>query len=123
MRLSELLLLYALVSAGSAGALLAKGGLSRAGDAALLAGFWPLYGPFLLMQIQEAGTIPVGELDFLAALKRASTTPLGRLLPDEETARALARRVTIASGKIEEIEALLARPEFSERAANVRLEE
>src|SRR5207248_4039666 len=100
---------------------LVKNGFGRAGDAALLAGFWPLYGPFLLMQLPE--TVAAGELDFLAALKRASTTPLGRLLPDEETARALARRVTTASGKTEEIEALLARPEFSESAANVRLEE
>jgi hypothetical protein len=123
MRLPELLLLYALVGTGCAGALLVKQGVSRAGDAVLLAGFWPLYGPFLLVQLQEAVAAPSGEIDFLAAMKRASATPLGKLLPDEETARALARRVTIASGKIDEIESLLAKPEFSERAAAARLEE
>ncbi len=125
MKLPELLLLYFLVGAGCAAAVLTRrADAGRAVDAVLLAGFWPLYGPFLLLgNTGEAPAAPTGEMEFLGALKRASQTPLGKLLPDEAGARALAGRVRVAAGKVDEIDLLLAKREFSEEAALTRVRE
>ena len=124
MRLPELLLLYFLVGGGCAVAVWAKrADAGRAVDAALLAGFWPLYGPFLLLGNPPASAKVEEEMEFLSALRRASQTPLGKLLPDETTARALAARLRIAAGKVDEIDRLLARREFSEDAALERVRE
>jgi hypothetical protein len=111
---------------GSALALVVRQARSerRAGDALLLALFWPLYGPLLLARLrdQDHGTA-LSEVAFLVALRRARRTPLGALLPDESTVRALARRLRVAAGKVAEIDGLLGRPEFSEAAAVDRVEE
>ena len=120
MKLGELAVLYAVVGAGAAIALLLRHGAAR--DAMLLAAVWPLYGPFLLLG--PGGAAGAGpQSDFLDALKRASSTPLGKLLPDETTARALARRIDVAESRIAEIERLLAQPEFREDAAAERIRE
>jgi len=125
-KLPDLALLYGLIGLGSAVALVLRQPRAerRAGDALLLGLLWPLYGPLLLARLrdQDHGTV-ASEVAFLVALRRASRTPLGALLPDESTVRALARRLRVAGGKVSEIDGLLQRPEFSEAAALERLEE
>ncbi len=93
-------------------------------DALLMAALWPVYGPFLLARWSGIDEAPGGsEVAFLAALRRAEGTPLAALLPDERTARLLARRLRVAAAKVAEIDALLRRPEFDEPEAVARLEE
>lgn len=121
MKIPELIAIYLVVGAGCAIAITVRAEGPRIVDAMLLAGFWPLYGPFLLMNGEPSGVVASGdangEVDLLVALRRAAATPLGKLLPDAETARALARRVRVASGKVAEIDGLLARRDFSENDA------
>ena len=126
MRLLELGLLYGLIGAGCAVVLLLRrseiGGSYT--DAVLLAGFWPVYGPFLLAKMQGTDEGPEGsEVAFLAALRHARTTPLAVLLPNQQTIRTLARRLRVAAAKVEEIDAILARPEFQEQSALSRQRE
>lgn len=129
MNLLQLLTLYLLVGGGCAAFVLvrAPAGTPRATDAVLVAALWPLYGPFLVLGgdplAGSARGAVRGEVEFLVALRRAAATPLGKLLPDEATARALARRLRVAGGKVEEIDRLLTRPEFSEAAALARSRE
>jgi hypothetical protein len=120
MKLMDLGLLYGLLGFGCACVLLWRrndvGGTWL--DAVLLAGFWPVYGPFLLAKLQGSDDGPEdSEVAFLAALRRARGTPLAALLPDPQTASALARRLRVASGKVQEIDAILARPEFQAKEA------
>lgn len=95
-------------------------------DGVLLGLLWPLYGPFLLMR-GEGEALAQGpaatEVAFLAALRRARQTPLGAVLPDEATARALAERLRVAAAKVAEIDALLAQPVFDEDDVRRRLDE
>ena len=121
MKLTELLLLYALVGAGGALVIVLRGGHHPA-DSALLFLLWPLYGPFLVLQSAPVAAATHGESAFLAAMRGAAGTPLANLLPDEPTARALARRLRAAGSRVAEIDALLARPEFSEDAVRRRQE-
>jgi hypothetical protein len=108
--LVELAVLYALVGGGIAVACLAA---HRAGpaDAALLVPLWPLWGPFLLLRAQDEpeGDASAAELSFLNALRRAARTPLGKLLPDAQTARILGRRLRTVEGRLREIDRVLAR--------------
>jgi hypothetical protein len=120
MRILELAVLYALVGAGCAVAVAAR--RARFADALLVFVLWPLYGPFLLLR-EGAGGGADREVAFLVALRRAGQSPLGSLLPDEPTVRALGRRLRVAAGKVEEIDALLARPALSEEAALRRQQE
>lgn len=128
MRLVELGLLYGLIGLGCAVATFVRSPSDRPGrvtDAVLVAGLWPVYGPFLLLQ-GRVGFVPLpgdSEEAFLAALRRARGTPLSVLLPDETQARALAARLRVAAGKVTEIDALLRSPEFSEREALERQRE
>jgi hypothetical protein len=95
-------------------------------DGVLLGLLWPLYGPFLLMRGEGEAPVqgPAGtEVAFLAALRRARQTPLGAVLPDEATARALAERLRVAAAKVAEIDALLAQPVFDENDVRRRLDE
>jgi hypothetical protein len=110
--------LYALVGAGSAVFVIVRPPpmvSSRWIDALLLFAFWPFYGPLLLSGARSAGTSC--EVGFLAALRRATGTPLSAFLPDAKTALALARRLRVASDKVVEIDELLRRPEFDEELA------
>lgn len=126
MKLLELGLLYGLIGVGCGLVLLLRraevGGSWT--DAVLLTGFWPIYGPFLLARMQGTDEGPEGsEVAFLAALRRARGTPLAVLLPDQRNVTALARRLRVAAGKVQEIDAILARPEFQERSARQRQRE
>jgi hypothetical protein len=120
----SLLVVYAII--GCVAAMLAfthgTGRMGAISDALLLLLFWPLYGPFFLMQCQHQDTAPSDrEAAFLAAIRRASGTPLGSLLPDWSSAKALARRLRVASQKVGELDRLLAQPDFSELATAARL--
>jgi hypothetical protein len=116
--LAALAALYAVVGLGCAIARLAwrAAPTDRVLDAVLLWFLWPLYGPFLLLRL-GAEAPAASETAFIGALRRAGRTPLAAVLPDEATVRVLARRLRIAAGKVEEIEALLERPEFREEDA------
>lgn len=105
MKLPELALLYGLIGVGCAIAVFVRQGRAdrRTGDALLVALLWPLYGPLVLARLQGHDHGPLdSEVAFLVALRRASQTPLGSLLPDEGTVRALARRLRVAAGKVAE---------------------
>lgn len=103
-------------------------------DAVLLGLLWPLYGPFLLMRGDEDAHAggpdalsdarpEAREVAFLGALRRARQTPLGAVLPDEATARALAQRLRVAAAKVAEIDGLLAQPVFDEDDVRRRLDD
>jgi len=87
-------------------------------DAALMLGLWPMAGPLLLSD-GGAGA-DRRERELLVALRRAAATPLGGILPDQATGRALARRLRDAAHRVREIDALLARPDFDASAARAR---
>lgn len=91
----------------------------RIGDALLLLFLWPLFGPFLLLRLQ--GDTTQREVAFLLAMRRAENSPLGAILPDPDTAKQLAVRLRVATGKVEEIDGILLRPEFDEEQAVTRL--
>jgi hypothetical protein len=125
--LSSLLVVYAII--GCVAAILAfaygNGKMGMVSDAILLLLFWPLYGPFFLMQSQRKNMASSATSDreaaFLLAIRRASGTPLASLLPDGRAARALARRLRVAGSKVHELDELLARPDFSEDETAARL--
>lgn len=126
MKLMELGILYCIIGVGCAIVLMVR--RSEVGgswlDAALLTGFWPVYGPFLLARIQGADDGPEGsEVAFLAALRQARGTALAALLPDQQTVLALAKRLRVAAAKVHEIDSILMRPEFQERDAVLRKRE
>ena len=136
MSLTPLAALYVAVGAGCVVAYwgaTARGSVAGASrrvavaDAVLLGLLWPLYGPFLLMRGEGEASVQDGpaatEVAFLAALRRARLTPLGAVLPDEATARALAQRLRVAAAKVAEIDALLAQPVFDEDDVRRRLDE
>lgn len=149
MSLAPLAVLYAVVGAGCVAAFAivhpgARGparapAAARITDAALLLCLWPLYGPVLLLRDREpmgasAGAdtwaqtgasrldaAPGTEAAFLAALRRAADTPLGAVLPDQATARALAARLRVARAKVHEIDHILTQPAFDDADAHRRL--
>jgi hypothetical protein len=115
-----------MVGAGCVVAMLMRSRLRRPGalDLALMALFWPLYGPLVFL----AGAAPPPgretstlEAELLEALARVRGTPLAALLPGPEVGAALAERLRVATRRLEEIDALLARPDFDEAAATERV--
>jgi hypothetical protein len=123
MRLLDLAVVYLIVGAAAMAALSSPRARGRwqIGDALLLFTLWPLYGPFLLLKLTESAPGPAGsDVAFLLALGQARHTSLGALCPDPATVRKLARRLTVAEGKVKEIDALLGKPEFSETGALAR---
>jgi hypothetical protein len=123
MRLPELAALYLLVGIGAAAAFLALRRPVTATtlvDAALLGPFWPLYGPFLALKSLGDGQ---DSEERLATTFDQEQLPLSSLLPDQETADALDRRVSLARARIVEIDELLRRPELSEPEAQRRLQQ
>jgi hypothetical protein len=95
MRALELAVLYMLVGAGCAAALIANWRLIRpsALDVGIVFAFWPLYAPFLLMRSQRR-------------------LPRSAAAPDQ--------RIAGAKARVGEIDLLLAQSEFSEEAAVAR---
>jgi len=83
------------------------GRLASIVDALLLVVLWPLWLPLALAK-------PTGsrELELVAALDRARSSPLAGVLPDAENARVLATRLREATERLGELDALLARPDF-----------
>ncbi|MEQ8276787.1 MAG: hypothetical protein RMA76_26665 [Deltaproteobacteria bacterium] len=104
MRTFELLAVYGAFGLTCALTLLfvARG---RVADAALLVPFWPLYGPFLVLDAMKP------------------TEGFERLLPDRLTMARLHERMTLARGRVERIDALLRQPDFSAVGTEARREE
>lgn len=139
MSLAPLAALYLAVGAGcvvaywaALGRVATSAGRGRmaVADAVLLGLLWPLYGPFLLMRSDDDAPVDgpaarpeAREVAFLSALRRARQTPLGAVLPDEATARALAQRLRVAAAKVAEIDGLLAQPVFDEDDVRRRLDD
>jgi hypothetical protein len=104
------------------GAVAALAWLARRGavvDALLLVPIWPMYAPVLLLASGDRD----GERQLLRALGRAASTPLGSILPDAATGRALGRRLRAATARLRDIDAVLARPDFDAGAAQLRIAE
>ncbi len=89
-------------------------------DALLLVALWPLWAPMMIAQRHTQGD---HERELLAALARAQASPLAQLLPDAETARVLAARLREASERLDELGAILTRPDFDPAAAEARATE
>lgn len=126
MRLPELAVLYVLIGVGSAAGFLAVKRPLTAGafvDAALLGSFWPLYGPFLMLQgrTEETSQAMLGVASVGCA--ESPELPLSSLLPDPATAASLEERLASAQARVTEIDRLLSLPEFSEDAARSRRQE
>ena len=64
-----------------------------------------------------------GAAELVSALSRAQASPLASVLPDAETARVLASRLREAGSRLADLEAVLARPDFDEAAAERRAAE
>ncbi len=89
-------------------------------DTALLVALWPLWAPLLVAHQHQQGD---HERELLSALSRAQASPLAQVLPDAETARVLAARLREASTRLDELEAVLGRPDFDPAAAEKRAAE
>ena len=120
MNLIEFSLLYALVGLGcSAGyIIILERRQTNLFDAGILILLWPLYGPFLI--VQNTSSVTESGDPFLDAIQRAQATPLASLLPGEETALELSKRLKAASDRVKEIRILLEQPDFSEEIARKR---
>lgn len=89
------------------------------GDILMLVIVWPIALPLVLAsRTDEAES---GEL--VAALARASASPLASVLPDAETGRVLQSRLREAAARLAELDTLLARPDFDSAAAQRRATE
>lgn len=133
MTLTQLGILYGLIGVGCAAALSAKlRAIPPTWEVVLLAAAWPLYGPFVLMQIEEhvapksspthathAAPHPAHD-DLSEALRRAQDAPLAQLLPDAETGRELGRRLDVAAQRVAEIDRLLSQNAYCLEAATRR---
>jgi hypothetical protein len=106
------------------GALLAVAALASrrasAVDALLLLGLWPLYGPLLVGG--GGGDDDPQAMALVEALRRAAGTPLAAALPDEQQARALARRMREGRVRLAELDRVLARPDLDAALATDRVE-
>jgi len=109
---------YVLVGCGFALFVLRRRGAARTGEALLALVFWPLCAPFLVhgASAWRAGADPIGPFD------QAQASALAGLLPGGAVVRTLADRLRAAALRIEEIDRLLARPEFSADDARARRE-
>lgn len=92
---------------------------ASAGDVLLLLIVWPIALPLVL----SARTDAPESSELEAALARASASPLASVLPDAETGRVLQSRVREAAQRLEELDAVLARPDFDTASAERRASE
>lgn len=92
---------------------------ASAGDAVLLLIVWPIALPLVLSARGEGAE----SNELVAALARASASPLASVLPDAETGRVLQSRVREAATRLVELDELLARPDFDPAAAERRANE
>jgi len=91
-----------------------------ASDTLLLVVLWPLWAPLMIAQRRGQGD---DERELLSALSRAQASPLAQVLPDAETARVLAARLREATERLEELDALLDRPDFDPATVEARVRE
>jgi hypothetical protein len=87
-------------------------------DAVLLLAVWPIAVPLILTAARDPD-----ESELVAAIARASASPLAPVLPDAETARVLQSRVREARARLTELDRVLARPDFDPTAAEQRATE
>ena len=134
MTLGQLAAFYALIGAGCTIALVTRRSPVSTLDAVLLMLFWPLLGPYVLTNAPEAqparaaapggfedeGASDEAAGDLLDALRRAGGAPLAGLLPDVDSGRRLARRMSMAEARVGEIDALLGKERFDEERALAR---
>jgi hypothetical protein len=92
-----------------------------AGDTLLVIALWPLYAP-LSLTLARTGD-DRREVELLAAIARAQASPLASALPDAESARVLASRLREAGTRLDELDAVLARPDFDPQAVERRAHE
>ena len=92
-----------------------------AADVVFLITLWPLAAPMILGGHRDDEDPGAAEL--VSALSRAQASPLASVLPDAETARVLASRLREAGSRLADLEAVLARPDFDEAAAERRAAE
>jgi hypothetical protein len=85
-------------------------------DVLMLTTVWPLAAPMLLFGDRGHA----GDRELIAALARASSSPLASILPDAETARVLQARMREAAERLDDLEDVLARPDFDPAAAEQR---
>ncbi len=103
------------------------------GELVLAFAVWPLWLPLWLgarpPAVAEAGgperlqNAHPATSSLLTALARVQGSPLAPLLPDPESVRRLAAKLTEASTRIEELDEVLARPTFDLPAAIARHDE
>src|SRR5262245_49397052 len=91
-----------------------------AGDVVMLLLLWPIAAPIVLT---GSGRNELDEPELVAAIARASASPLASVLPDAETARVLQERLHEANERLAELEVVLARPDFDPAAAERRVHE
>jgi hypothetical protein len=92
----------------------------KTSDMMLTVVLWPLWAPLVIAQRHSLGD---DERELLSALSRAQSSPLAQVLPDAETARVLAARLREATERLEELDALLDRPDFDPVAVETRVKE
>jgi hypothetical protein len=92
----------------------------KTSDTLLVVVLWPLWAPLVIAQRHSLGD---DERELLSALSRAQSSPLAQILPDAETARVLAARLREATERLEELDALLDRPDFDPVAVESRVKE
>lgn len=93
-------------------------------DGLMMVALWPIWAPLAIAR--STGDPPAAdprEHELLAALARAQDSPLAVVLPDAESARVLAARLREASVRLDELDRLLARPDFDPAAAERRAHE
>jgi hypothetical protein len=89
------------------------------GDTLLVIALWPLYAPLSFARTGDDRR----EVELLAAIARAQASPLASALPDAESARVLASRLREAGTRLDELDAVLARPDFDPQVVERRAHE
>ncbi|MFN3199811.1 MAG: hypothetical protein ACE366_15520 [Bradymonadia bacterium] len=96
-------------------------------EVALLVPFWPVYGPFMAPLSEAAIPVPASaqtpseDAPLLHTLRLAQGAPLAALLPDEGQARRLVAQIEAAVRRVEEIDHLLADPDFCAESVQGRI--
>jgi hypothetical protein len=93
------------------------------GDTLLVIALWPLYAPLSFALSSARTGDDRREVELLAAIARAQTSPLASALPDAESARVLASRLREAGTRLDELDAVLARPDFDPQSVERRAHE
>lgn len=123
MQLTDAVMFYLLLGMGCACALLFQRGRSAWKDALWMPLFWPLLLPFQLAMQQPPAPPVQHQSRTMTSLALAHRSALGSLLPDAARVQELVDRLDGAHHKVEEIDGLLAQPDFDELAVMARRKE